>query len=96
MEEERSIGTVKWFSVRKGYGFITRREGKDVFIHYSAIRPGGPRSLHEGDTVEFSIETGPRGPRATDLTVTEFSSGLGGDDTTDAPGPRPRRPMKWS
>jgi CspA family cold shock protein len=71
MEESRVNGTVKWFSDGKGYGFITRDEGKDVFVHFSGIRAGGPRSLSEGDKVEFSIETGDRGPSATDLVVTE-------------------------
>jgi CspA family cold shock protein len=71
MAEERITGTVKWFSDRKGYGFITRDEGKDVFIHYSGIRAGGPRSLNEGDKVEFSIEDDARGPKAGDLVVTE-------------------------
>jgi CspA family cold shock protein len=71
VEESRVSGTVKWFSDRKGYGFITRDEGKDVFVHFSGIRAGGPRSLNEGDKVEFSIETDQRGPRATDLVVTE-------------------------
>lgn len=73
MEEQpkRFEGTVKWFSDRKGYGFIVREEGKDVFIHFSDIRPGGPRSLWEGDKVEFTINEDPRGLRATDLVVTE-------------------------
>jgi len=71
MEESRVNGTVKWFSDGKGYGFITRDEGKDVFVHFSGIRAGGPRSLGEGDKVDFSIETDQRGPRATDLVVTE-------------------------
>ena len=71
MEEERITGTVKWFSDRKGYGFIARDEGKDVFVHFSGIRPGGPRSLNEGDKVEFTVETDQRGPKAVDLVVTE-------------------------
>jgi CspA family cold shock protein len=71
MEEPRVTGTVKWFSDRKGYGFITRDEGNDVFCHYSGIRAGGPRSLNEGDKVEFSIEKNPRGDKAADLVVTE-------------------------
>ena len=71
MEESRVNGTVKWFSDGKGYGFITRDEGKDVFVHFSGIRAGGPRSLGEGDKVDFTIETDQRGPRATDLVVTE-------------------------
>ncbi len=77
MAEERIAGTVKWFSDRKGYGFITRDEGKDVFIHYSGIRAGGPRSLNEGDKVEFSIEDDPRGPKAVDLVVTEAAPRTG-------------------
>ncbi len=71
MDEERITGTVKWFSDRKGYGFITREEGKDVFCHFSAIRAGGPRSLNEGDKVEFSIEQDARGPKAADVVVIE-------------------------
>jgi CspA family cold shock protein len=71
LDEERITGTVKWFSDRKGYGFITREEGKDVFCHFSAIRAGGPRSLNEGDKVEFSIEQDARGPKAADVVVTE-------------------------
>jgi CspA family cold shock protein len=71
MEESRVAGTVKWFNAGKGYGFITRDEGKDVFVHFSGIRAGGPRSLNDGDKVEFSVETDQRGPRAIDLVVTE-------------------------
>jgi CspA family cold shock protein len=71
MAEERHTGTVKWFSDRKGYGFITRDGGSDVFVHHTGIRAGGPRSLNEGDKVEFSIEKNPRGDKAADLVVTE-------------------------
>ncbi len=72
MAEERITGTVKWFSDRKGYGFITRDDGgKDVFCHHTGIRAGGPRSLSEGDKVEFEIEKNPRGDKAADLVVTE-------------------------
>ena len=74
MEQSRVTGTVKWFSDSKGYGFITREEGKDVFCHYSAIRAGGPRSLNEGDKVEFSVVTDARGPKAADLVVTEAAA----------------------
>ncbi|MGB3904594.1 MAG: cold-shock protein [Anaerolineae bacterium] len=70
-EEGRFEGIVKWFSDRKGYGFITPDEGKDVFVHFSGIRAGGPRSLWEGDKVDFAIEQDPRGPRAVDLVVIE-------------------------
>ena len=76
MGGERVTGTVKWFSDRKGYGFITREGGeKDVFVHYSGIRAGGPRSLYEGDKVEFSIESDARGPKAADLIVLESAGG---------------------
>lgn len=61
---ERLVGTVKWFSRTKGYGFIQRPEGSDVFVHYSAINGQGFRNLEEGDRVEFSIEEGPKGPHA--------------------------------
>ena len=73
MEEhqDRFDGTVKWFSDRKGYGFIVREGGDDVFVHYSGIRAGGPRSLYEGDKVDFTIQQDPRGPRAIDLIVTQ-------------------------
>ncbi len=76
MAEERFTGTVKWFSDRKGYGFITRDDGgKDVFCHYTGIRGMGRRSLNEGDKVEFSIEKNPRGDKAVDLVVTEEAPG---------------------
>lgn len=70
-QQERIEGTVKWFSDRKGYGFIVREGGEDVFVHYTGIRTGGPRSLWEGDKVGFVIQNDPRGPRAVDLVVTE-------------------------
>ncbi len=77
MANGRYTGTVKWFSDRKGYGFITRDEDKDVFVHYSGIRAGGPRSLNEGDKVEFEIEKNPRGDKAADLVVTEAAASPG-------------------
>lgn len=58
------IGTIKWFNNSKGYGFIGRSDGLDVFIHYSAIVGEGYRTLSEGDPVEFEIEEGPKGPQA--------------------------------
>ncbi len=64
---ERVTGTVKWFSRQKGYGFIEREGGDDVFVHFSAIQGEGYRNLEEGDQVEFNIESGPKGPQATDV-----------------------------
>ena len=58
------IGVVKWFSNRKGYGFIEQEEGDDIFVHHSAINMSGFRTLAEGDRVEFEIEVGDRGPAA--------------------------------
>lgn len=64
---ERIEGTVKWFNSSKGYGFIARDDGEDVFVHYSAIRSEGYRTLYEDQRVEFSIEEGPKGPQAVDV-----------------------------
>jgi CspA family cold shock protein len=61
-------GTVKWFNGAKGYGFITREEGDDVFVHYNAIQGEGYRSLEEGDKVEFEVGQGPKGLQATNVT----------------------------
>jgi CspA family cold shock protein len=64
---ERIVGTVKWFNAHKGYGFIGRDEGEDVFVHYSAIQSEGYRKLDEGQSVEFSVEEGPKGIQATNV-----------------------------
>lgn len=58
-------GTVKWFNDSKGYGFISREEGKDVFVHFNAIEGDGYKSLEEGDQVQFEVEQGPKGLQAT-------------------------------
>ena len=60
-------GTVKWFKDDKGYGFIQRDSGSDVFVHHSAIQEEGFKSLHEGQKVEFVVSEGPKGPQATEV-----------------------------
>ena len=60
-------GTVKWFSNQKGYGFITPENGKDVFVHHTAIQGDGYKTLEEGQSVEFDIEKGPKGEQATNV-----------------------------
>jgi cold shock protein len=64
-----ATGTVKWFNNEKGYGFITREGGPDVFVHYSAITGAGYRSLEEGQAVEFEIVSGQKGDQAQDVKV---------------------------
>jgi CspA family cold shock protein len=66
---DRIIGTVKWFNGDKGFGFIEREGGADVFVHFSAIQGDGYRNLQEGQKVEFTVEKGPKGPQATNVTV---------------------------
>lgn len=65
---ERENGVVKWFNESKGFGFISRTDGPDVFVHYSAIRnDGGFRTLAEGQEVEFTLGEGPKGPQAQEV-----------------------------
>jgi CspA family cold shock protein len=85
---EREIGTVKWFSPERGYGFIEREQGKDVFVHHSAIKGSGYRSLEEGQKVEFIVTQGNKGLQAEDVTILEEelvvedkSGGSDGQDT---------------
>jgi cold shock protein len=66
---ERISGTVKWFNGDKGFGFIEREGGKDVFVHFSAIQGDGYRNLQEGQKVEFNVEQGPKGPQASNVTM---------------------------
>ena len=68
---ERITGTVKWFNGEKGFGFIERAGGKDVFVHFSAIQGQGTgfRNLQEGQKVEFNVEQGPKGPQASNVTM---------------------------
>ena len=64
---ERETGTVKWFNTTKGYGFIERDNGSDIFVHYSAISGSGYRSLNEGQRVEFTVTEGQKGLQAQDV-----------------------------
>ena len=66
---DRITGTVKWFNGDKGYGFLSREGGPDVFVHFSAIQGEGFRNLQEGQRVEFTVEKGPKGPQAGNVTV---------------------------
>lgn len=62
-------GTVKWFNSEKGFGFIAREGGDDVFVHFSAVKAEGYKSLEEGQNVEFDIKQGQRGPEAANVTL---------------------------
>jgi cold shock protein len=66
---ERIIGTVKWFNSSKGYGFLSREDGPDVFVHFSAIQSQGYRTLTEGQKVEFTVEKGPKGLQASNVVL---------------------------
>ena len=66
---ERITGTVKWFNGGKGYGFLSREGGADVFVHFSAIQGDGFKNLEEGQKVEFDVEQGPKGPQASNVVV---------------------------
>lgn len=66
---ERETGTVKWFNATKGYGFITRDAGGDIFVHYSAINAEGYRSLEEGQRVQFEVVEGKKGLQAQSVTM---------------------------
>ncbi|MEK6256174.1 MAG: cold shock domain-containing protein [Chloroflexota bacterium] len=66
---DKEQGTVKWFNGSKGYGFLERDNGEDVFVHYSAIQGDGFRSLDEGARVEFNVTQGDKGPQAEDVVL---------------------------
>jgi CspA family cold shock protein len=74
---EKIEGTVKWFSNPKGYGFISREEGEDVFVHYSEIQGSGFRSLSAGERVEFVVKQSEKGPRAAQVRSLEANIGSG-------------------
>lgn len=67
MSEEREVGTVKWFHNGKGYGFITREEGEDIFVHFSEIEMEGYKKLEEGQEVEFTVAEGEKGLQAQEV-----------------------------
>ena len=68
LELSRELGTVKWFNAAKGYGFIQRQSGEDVFVHFSAIEAEGYKTLNEGQAVEFEVKQGPKGLQAERVT----------------------------
>lgn len=67
MADQRIVGTVKWYNSAKGYGFISREGGEDVFVHFSAIQGEGYRNLEEGQKVEFTLQKGDKGWQAADV-----------------------------
>ena len=67
----RTQGTVKWFNDAKGYGFIARQDGSDVFVHFSAIQGAGFRTLSEGQAVDFDVVDGPKGQQAANVTASQ-------------------------
>ena len=69
MSEQQETGIVKWFNDEKGYGFIARESGDDVFVHFSAINAEGRRTLLEGQNVAFEVVAGQKGPQADNVTI---------------------------
>jgi CspA family cold shock protein len=78
-------GTVKWFNASKGYGFIQRQTGEDVFVHFSAIMMDGYKSLNEGQAVEFEVKKGPKGLQAENVTSLSVCAGRDSRDSSAAP-----------
>ncbi len=68
---ERETGTVKWFDNAKGWGFVTRSSGDDIFVHYSSVRGDGYRTLEDNQTVEFEVVQGAKGLQAQDVTISQ-------------------------
>ena len=82
---DRIQGKVKWFNNRKGYGFVGRDDGDDVFVHYSAIDGDGFKTLQEGDLIEFEVVQGQKGPQADKVTkVSDAGDSGGAGDASDA------------
>jgi CspA family cold shock protein len=75
MDSDAQVGTVKWFSNAKGYGFITKADGTDVFVHYTGIVGEGFRTLREGDKVSFEVRDSEKGPEAVNVTAAEAGAG---------------------
>lgn len=71
MSDQLESGSVKWFNDEKGYGFIARESGDDVFVHYTAINADGRRTLKEGQSVSFEVTDGHKGPQAANVTVVD-------------------------
>ena len=69
MSDQNETGTVKWFNDEKGYGFIARENGDDVFVHFTAINADGRRTLLEGQQVNFEVESGQKGPQASNVSI---------------------------
>jgi CspA family cold shock protein len=67
-QKVKEQGTVKWFNASKGFGFIQRQSGEDIFVHFSAIQGDGYKSLNDGQAVEFDVTTGPKGLQASNVT----------------------------
>ena len=76
----KETGVVKWFNAAKGYGFIRRSDGDDVFVHYSAIQMSGYRTLEEGLEVDFEVQEGPKGPQAVNVTTASKAAAAQGSD----------------
>jgi CspA family cold shock protein len=74
----KETGVVKWFNAAKGYGFIRRSDGDDVFVHYSAIQMSGYRTLEEGLEVDFEVQEGPKGPQAVNVTGADTAASAKG------------------
>jgi cold shock protein len=83
---ERATGKVKWFSQEKGYGFITREDGSDVFVHYSSVQGNGVRTLEQGEPVEFDVIEEPKGMKAQNVTRTDVPAAGAAPDPWATPG----------